>query len=312
MTEDALGRTRRWPAVRQPTPCVAIRCASMCCLRLFRRKRVRARRHPRCESGRLPVRPRARAGEVSSARSNSVTPAAVAASGSGASSQAVAASAFPPDASPLAVSCCDGLPPAVVVAAAGVSPFAGFGPVVVAPLLAEFGHISVTASVSVGKGSSSFGRPMRREAPAASTHTPMLAAGAPETARPCACTCAGAGACIPLAVFAGAASLARGVVSEDAIAEAPSGEAVRASLRTASPILSRALPSACCVAHTIPPRNRRGHTPKEVFGKPAAPPGAALRAPRPPPCTFRRLSRHQTPALLRAPTAFAPHHSCSM
>lgn len=92
-----------------------------------------------------------------------------------------------------------------------------------------------------------------------------------------------------------------GVVSEATIAEAPSGETVRASLRTASPILSRALPSACCVAHTIPPRNRRGHTPKEVFGKPAAPP-----------CTFRRLSRHQTPALLRAPTAFAPHHSCSM
>ncbi len=70
-----------------------------------------------------------------------------------------------------------------------------------------------------------------------------------------------------------------GVVSEAAIAEAPSGETVRASLRTASPTLSRALPPACCVAHTIPPRNRRGHTPKEVFGKPTAPPR-----------TFRRLS----------------------
>ena len=209
MTKDALGCTRRWPTVRRPTLCAATRCASMCCLRLFRRKRVRARRHPRCESGRLPVRPRARAGEVPSARSNSVTPAAVAASGSGASSQAVAASAFPPDASPLAASRCDGLLPAVVAAAAGVPPFAGFGPVVVAPLLAEFGHISVTASVSAGKGSSSFGRPIRREAPAASTHIPMLAAGAPETARPCARICACAGACIPLAAFAGAALLAR-------------------------------------------------------------------------------------------------------
>ncbi|WP_251230413.1 iron-sulfur cluster assembly scaffold protein [Adlercreutzia aquisgranensis] len=89
----------------------------------------------------------ARAGEVSSARSNSVTPAAVAASGSGASSQAVAASAFPPDASPLAVSRCDGLPPAVVAAAAGVPPFAGFDSIAVeAPLLAEFNPIAARAS----------------------------------------------------------------------------------------------------------------------------------------------------------------------
>ena len=67
----------------------------------------------------------------------------------------------------------------------------------------------MTASVSAGKGSSSFGRPIRREAPAASTHAPMPAAGAPETARPCARICACAGACIPLAAFAGAALLAR-------------------------------------------------------------------------------------------------------